>query len=144
MPLAGYKPETRVVALGGDNTMIVRGLSLSDVSVLVREHLPDLDAVFDLFQGIETMTPEQFRPLALSIASQAPGFAANVIALAAGEGSASDAERLPAPVQVQALLDIGELTFSEVGGVKKFGEMVASLLMKTDMKKKFTSRMSGR
>jgi hypothetical protein len=106
----------------------VRGLSLNDVAVLMREHFPDLEAVFDLFQGAEKMQPEQWEGLALSVISNAPGFAANVIALAAGEGSAEDAARLPAPVQLKALTQVGELTFTEVGGVGKAWEIVAGLL----------------
>jgi hypothetical protein len=136
MPLAGYQPEHRNVLLGGGNSFAVRGLSLNDVAVLIRTHFPDVEALFDLFDGVEDMQAEQMQALALSLLSNAPGFVANVIALAAGEGDASDAERLPAPVQVQALFDIGELTFTEVGGVKKSLETIASLLLKTDLKNK--------
>jgi hypothetical protein len=127
MPLAGYQPEQREISLANDS-FHVRGLSLNDVAVLMREHFPDLEAVFDLFQGAEKMQPEQWEGLALSVISNAPGFAANVIALAAGEGSAEDAARLPAPVQLKALTQVGELTFTEVGGVGKAWEIVAGLL----------------
>ena len=138
MPLAGYQPETRDVALGAGNHFKVRGLSLTDIAVLVREHFPDLDAIVDLFNGVEEMTTDQFQPLALSVISQAPGFVANVIALAAGEGDATDAAKLPGPVQVKALLEIGTLTFADVGGPKKAVEMIASLLGKTEVMKKVT------
>lgn len=138
MPLAGYRPETRVVALSGGNSFAVRGLSLNDVAVLIRTHFPDLDALFDLFDGVENMQPDQMKALALTLVTNAPGFVANVIALAAGEGDASDAERLPAPVQLQALFDIGELTFTEVGGVKKSLETITALLTKTDLKNRLT------
>lgn len=127
MPLAGYQPEQREISLA-NGSFHVRGLSLNDVAVLMREHFPDLEAVFDLFQGAEKMQPDQWEGLALSVISNAPGFAANVIALAAGEGSAEDAARLPAPVQLKALTQVGELTFTEVGGVGKAWEIVAGLL----------------
>jgi hypothetical protein len=138
MSLAGYTPETRTVPLGGDRSFAVQGLSLNHVSVLVREHFPDLDAIVELFQNFDKLTPDQFQPLALSLISQAPGFVANVIALAAGEGDASDAEKLPAPVQLLALQAIGELTFTEVGGVGKAWEIVATLLKSMNLTKKFT------
>lgn len=138
MPLAGYQPEHRTVALSNGNSFDVRGLSLNDVAVLIRTHFPDLDALFDLFEGVENMEAEQMKGLALTLLTNAPGFVANVIALAAGEGDASDAERLPAPVQLQALFDIGELTFSEVGGVKKSLETITALLTQTDLKKKLS------
>lgn len=139
MPLAGYKPEQRTIALAGDNSFVVRGLSLQDFAVLIRTHFSDLDALFEMFANAEKLTPADLQPLAVSLIANAPGFVANVIALAAGEGdAASDVERLPFPVQVKALLDIGDLTFKEVGGVKKSLEMIAALLGKTDLLKKIT------
>lgn len=138
MPLAGYKPATREVPLAGGNSFHVRGLSLNDISVLVREHFPDLDALTGLFDGFDTLTVDQFEPLALSLVSQAPGFVANAIAVAAGEGTAADAEQLPGPTQVKALLEIGDLTFIDVGGPKKAWEMIAGLLTRTQVKKALT------
>lgn len=138
MPLAGYEPERRKIVLSGDNFFHVKGLSLTDLAVLIREHMPDMDAVFDLFQNVETMRPEDLQPLVLSVVSQAPGLAANVIALAAGEGDATDAAKLSGPVQVKALLEIGDLTFTEVGGVGKALEMLAALLKTTNPKGKLT------
>lgn len=140
MPLAGYQPESRVVELSKGRSFNVTGLSLNHVSVLVREHFPDLDAIFDLFENSQNLTRAGLEPLVLSVVSQAPGFAANVIALAAGEGTAEDAERLPAPIQVRALLDVAELTFAEVGGVGKAWEMVTALLQ-SDKTKKALSKL---
>lgn len=138
MPLAGYQPEHRVIQIGTTNSFQVRGLGLNDVAVLVREHFPDLESLFELFGNLEQMDAQKMQPLVLSVVSNAPGFAANVIALAAGEGSAEDAERLPFPIQVQALLDIGELTFNDVGGIKKAMELIAALLKKTEVSNKIT------
>lgn len=141
MPLAGFQPETRAIQLKGDDFFHVKGLSLNDIAVLLREHFPDLDALFEMFQDFENVTRDQLNPLVLSLVSQAPGFVANVIALAAGEGDSSDAEKLPGPVQVKALLAIGELTFHEVGGVGKAMEMVAGLLTKTELTKNVTKAL---
>lgn len=142
MSLKGYQPETRVIQLAGDNSFAVRGLSLVDVSVLVRQHFPDLDAIADLFfNGIDKLTPAQIQSLALVLVSQMPGLAANLIAMAAGEGDASDAEKLPLPTQVKALLEIGDLTFNEVGGVKKGVEMIATLLTNTNAKTRLSKVM---
>ena len=113
-------------------------MSLNDVSVLVREHFPDLDALAVLFDGFDNLTVDQFEPLGMSLVSQAPGFVANTIAIAAGEGTAADAEKLPGPVQVKALLEIGDLTFVDVGGPKKALEMIAGLLTKNQVKKALT------
>jgi hypothetical protein len=139
MPLAGYQPESRTIQIGPKNTMVVRGISLTDLAVLIREHMPDMEAVFELFKSVDTMKVEDLQQLILTVVTQAPGLAANVIALAAGEGDASDAEKLPMPVQVAALLEIGSLTFTEVGGVGKFTEMVAALLKTKTMSKVLTT-----
>lgn len=129
MSLADYKPETLPVQLGREQSMEVQGLSLEHLAVLLREHMPDLDAVFDLFDGVENMPQGAGQQLAMTLISQAPGLVANVIALAANQPEhAEKAAMLPAPVQIDALMKIGELTFTEVGGVKKFLEHIAALL----------------
>lgn len=139
MPLAGYQPEVREVPIANGNVMHLRAMNVADFAVLLREHFPDIDGVFDLFQGgLDKMNADQFKPLALMLISQAPGLVANIIAVAAGEGDASDAEKLPAPIQVKALLAIGELTFMEVGGVKKFVGEIAALLTNEQVKNLMT------
>jgi hypothetical protein len=95
----------------------------------MREHLPDLDALWGVFTKAQSSTPDDFSKIALAVISQAPGFAANLIALAAGEpGEAKSAMRIPAPKQVEIIVAIGDLTFTEVGGIKKGVETIASLL----------------
>lgn len=144
MPLAGYQPEIRSVQLAGGNSFDVRGLSLNDFAILIREHFPDLDAIMVLIDhGIEQINRDQAQTIATTLVSQAPGLVANIIATAAGEGDASDAEKLPGPVQIKALLTIGELTFAEVGGIKKGWEMVATLLTNQKLKDKL-SKMQKR
>lgn len=141
MSLAGYKAPTRVVALGGGQMCTVRGLSFEDFAALLRTHLPDLEAIFDLFANIEGVSRDQFDSVAATIIAQAPGLAANVIALAAGEGDASDAQKIPGPIQLNLLTEIGDLTFTEAGGVKKFLEMVAALLKNTSLKTQVTNAL---
>lgn len=143
MPLAGFKPATTNIPAGPGNSFDVRGLSLLDVATLINTHMPDMDAVFDLVSGVEVKNVEELQPLIMAVVSQAPGLAANVIALAAGEGDASDAELLPAPVQVKALIEIGNLTFAEVGGVGKAWEMVADLLKTLKTKPQLTGNVKA-
>lgn len=142
MPLAGYQPEQRTIELARGNSFQVKGLSLNDIAVLIREHFPDLDAIAVLIDhGIEQVSRDQVQSFATMLVSQAPGLVANMISLAAGEGDASDAEKLPAPVQVRALVEIGELTFAEVGGIKKGWEMIATLLKNQTVKDKLTKTL---
>lgn len=144
MPLAGYQPERRQIALAGDNSFSVRGLSLSDISVLVREYYDELDALIEIFDASNDGT--NWKPVVVSLVSQAPGFAATVIAMASDEGNEviPTVQRLPAPTQIKALTDIGELTFTEVGGVGKAVELVAGLLKKTKMDQKVTKAIRGK
>lgn len=146
MGLAGYQPEQRKVALAGDNFFIVKGLSLEDISVLVREYYDDLDTLLQIIDVSNDV--KSWKPVVLSLVSQAPGFVSTVIALASVEDASPEerlagAKRLSAPTQIQALLDIGELTFTEVGGVGKALELVAGLLKKTKLEAKVTKAIKG-
>jgi len=143
MPLAGYTPEVREIPLGRGNSFQVQGLSLSSLAVLIREHFPDLDAIADLFKVGNSFDVNALQPIVLSVVSQMPGLAANIIAVAAGEGDASDAAKLPGPLQVKSLMEICELTFAEVGGVGKGWGMLAALL-KTEPGKQALSTIKKR
>jgi len=130
MSLASFTPEARDLKVGDKVICRVTGLSLSHIEIIVRTHLDDIEALFELFMnGGGNFENDDLKKLAVSLATSAPGFVANVIALASGENDATEnAAKLPMPVQLQAMSDIMELTFTEVGGIKKFMETVASLL----------------
>jgi hypothetical protein len=129
MGLSNYKAPSHEVVLKDGSAFEVRGLSLSDVSLLIQQHLPDIEALFDLLTNTDKITGDDLRPLAGSLVAQAPGFAANVIALAAGEPDAANtAATLPFPIQVEVITKIGDLTFAEVGGVKKALGSIVPLL----------------
>lgn len=130
MSLSNYKPESLEINLKGGSFKI-EGLSLEGVAVLVREHLPDLEALFNVFQEANKLGDNDMQAIVQSVVSQAPGFAANLIALASGEPeSAPQAAKLPFPVQVDVILKIGDLTFSEVGGIKNSLGLIVALLQK--------------
>lgn len=129
MGLHNYTPQRHEMSLGGGNTIALRGLALEDISRLINVHLPDIEALFDLFASGMAVKDDEMRTLVMSIVKDAPGFAANMIALSADEPDHADkAEKLPAPLQIQIIMKIGDLTFTEVGGVKKGMEMLAGLL----------------
>lgn len=140
MPLVAYQPETRVIPVS-NTSFEVKGLTLTEVTTLIRYHLPDVEALFslgsDVLGGKTDLTEQDVTKLALAFAEQAPGFVANLIALASGETDdagkvdprAIDAAyRLPFPTQIKALVDIADITFTEVGGIKKAMESIAGLL----------------
>ena len=130
--LADYTPQRRVIELKV-GSFEVRGLTLDDITTLVTEHLPTMEAVFDTaqnnFAGKAEITNEDMVGVAVELAQEAPGFVAELIARAADEpGEIAKARSLPAPIQIKALVEIAELTFEEVGGVKNAFESVAGLL----------------
>jgi hypothetical protein len=129
MGLAQYKPQSYEFPIADGPVISVTGLSLSMISRLLNIHYQDIAPLFELFERNEKVEEGNFQSLALGLIAEAPGFVANVIALAAGEeDSAANAERLPAPVQIELLARILDLTFKEVGGVGKTMETVTSLL----------------
>ena len=128
MALADYIPESRQITLG-KVAFEVRGLNLEDMAILIRAHLPDLEAVLDLIKHSEKIEPQTVQDIIGSMVSQAPGLVANVIALASGEANAQQtAARLPALKQIDALTAVAELTFSEVGSVKKTFDLLMTFL----------------
>jgi hypothetical protein len=137
MGLADYQPPVFTFPLQG-GSLALMGLSLQDVSVLVHHHLPDLEALWDIIasENINTLDADSLRPVLGALVMQAPGFTANVIALGCGEPDHAEMvqTKLSAPVQIEALLKIGELTFVEVGGAKKAMETVAALLKANNLK----------
>lgn len=145
MSLAAYKPQVKNIPIG-DSSFNVRGLSTNDISTLVETNLEDFEALFNLLSGVleAAKTPDdigmsQVQNLALTIARSAPKLCSVAIALAAVEDTPFE-DRLQAaasmtmPTQLDALMAIGELTFVEAGGVKKFfanlGEMWSQLAPK--------------
>ena len=131
MTIAGYKAPRREVPLQGAESFSVKGLTLEDISVLIETHFNDLDGLIELFtsQSVD-LTMDNIKPIATAIVGQAPGFAANLIALAAGEPDAAPTiqKEFGAGVQIKAVMEIGDLTFSEAGGIKKGLESVVALL----------------
>jgi hypothetical protein len=135
MALRAYTPEKRVIEVKGQVLGEVQGLSLEHIATLVMAHAPDLEAVVDLFRkegSLESLTTEDWLKLAMPVVTQAPGLAANIIACAAGEPEgAATIQSWPFSAQVAALMLVFELTFTEIGEVKKALGAIAALLGKT-------------
>lgn len=133
MGLADYQPARESVAFRG-GSFEVRGLSAEDLGVLLRNHLPDLDNLFELYaEGVdERLAVFGTAQYIIKIVQEAPGLTSNVIALAADRPDLVDKARtLPLPVQVEALKTIIRLTFEEAGGPKNFFESMKNLVMAT-------------
>lgn len=148
MALRQYTPERREVKAKGQVLGEVRGLALEDVAVLVREHLPDLDALVELFNNpdaMDSMSVEDWKKLALPIITQAPGLAANVIALAAdAPDGGPTVQTWPVGAQLEALVSIFEMTISEVGEIKKAWGIVAALLAQKKTRTTGAAKKTGK
>lgn len=136
MSLSDYQPERVEIKLK-KGAFEVKALSLSDLASLIKTHIADLDSVFDIFagQGKEgELTPDIAKNVATTLATDLPDLAAALIGHASVEegedlGKAiAGAKRLPAPLQMEALVTIGRLTFEEAGGVKKSLGVLTDLL----------------
>lgn len=135
MALSDFVPARRPIVVNGEELFSVEGISLETLATLVSTHLPDLEVVFDiLVRGEKADEPfgAHLQRVSQGIALQAPGLAANIIAIASTEeltpALVANAKRLPFPVQVDAMMQIGALTFDEAGGVKKSVESLMILL----------------
>lgn len=131
MSLADFAPQRRDVMLNGATLFSIRGLSFVEFETLIRTHFPDLDGIADLWDKFGDASFDDIAPFFVALTSQAPGLVANIIALAADEPHAApQAIKIPAPAQIKILLDITDLTFNEVGGVKKALAHVAPMVLK--------------
>lgn len=109
----------------------MRGLALDDVAILMRSHLVDLDKLVGIFDsGVrDDLAVASFTQYAIQLAKEAPGLIANLIALACDDGDSVDPYRkLSMPIMLRAVEKIGELTFEEAGGPKKFCESLVGMI----------------
>lgn len=114
----------------GKAAFSVRGLTLSDLSLLLRSHMPDIQVIVAMRTDYQSAENGDIFPLLTTLAAEAPVLAARIIAHGAGEPSAHEnAKLLPLPLQVEALAEIFRLTFEEYGGLEKtvaaLGKMAA-------------------
>lgn len=147
MSLKSYKPVFSQIPISETETFGVRGLNSQDIAILVETHSDTLDELFKLLgdsfgvKGASQDLVEKFdtklAQAALHVAQKTPQFLAAVVALAAEENQQDGdfaqlikiTRTLPMPVQVNAVIEIAQLTFHEVGGIKKFISQVSQFLV---------------
>ena len=146
MSLADYQPEVRMFGQG-KGQFSVAGLSLEHFALLLTTHLSDLEEIFDLI--ISGMSGQEIdldsaKEIAVKFCAESPELVAHIVALAADgvdektgrvrADSLIAAAKLPLALQIDILVAVGELTFSEVGGVKKCLELLTGMLGKLTLK----------
>ena len=116
----------------GESSFDVQGLSLSILADLIQNHIEDVSsalAVIDEMQRAD-LSEESLIASILGIVNEAPKLAAKLIVLAAGDDSEKAIEvavSLPTPVQIEALRAVYELTIEDIGGIKKFKNILSTL-----------------
>jgi hypothetical protein len=131
MSFAHYKAPKRVFPMSDKEgqSVTLTGLSLVAIASLLEEHIDDLESLWSLAFSGRSISVNDYDTLAPILMTHAPGLVANIIALAAGlPEEAPLVEKMSAPRQIEMLIAIGDLTFEEVGGVKKCMEMVSGLM----------------
>lgn len=131
MSLRTFTPPSAEIMHGDKPAFTVRGLSLADLSHMMRSHMPDIQVVVGMWQTFQAAGPDgDINPLLTVLAADAPILAAHIIACGAGDPEAHEfAKQLPIPLQIEALSQIFRLTFEEYGGLEKtvaaLGKMAA-------------------
>lgn len=123
MPIADFTPQSAEVPFQG-GSFTVRGLNMTDISVLMKLHLEDLVLLTQRYQGMPEV--QGLGPV-LELISGFPGLAANILALAADEDDATPFGRLPFGLQALALQKVGDLTFEDFGGPGKLWAAVGTV-----------------
>ena len=115
----------------------MEGLSFDKFAKLINTHLNDIEAIIALVEsasnGLTDLNESNIEKIVVAAAEEAPGLVANIIAAASGETdprAVAAAASLSLPVQFQVMMAIIDLTFSEVGGIKKSWEIITSLMKK--------------
>lgn len=127
MSLADYQPEREQIFHKGSLLVSVRGLSLDDLSVLVRGNLAELQQIYAALKQPDQFSIDEL--MIMQLINQTPLLAAKIISLAADEPAALEAaSRLTVPLQMTILIAVARLTFEDVGGPKAFVAMVGQLV----------------
>lgn len=133
MSLRDYVIATRTITLQGDQKMSIRALGFDDIQHLLINKQGLIDSALKLFGesgfNADHADPQQVREFGASLLTALPDLAGELIALAADEPDLGPkAKRLPAPAQLEALMGIYELTFTEPDSVKNFFDRLANLM----------------
>lgn len=131
MSLAHVVIPTREVALG-ESRVMVRGISLNDISSLLRDHLVELSTLFDLYDDEETRDTAMAAgaSFAIKLVQEAPDMAAMCIILLTDSApeEIEKARKFPLGWQVELIRVALEVTFEEVGGGKKFLDKMMTMV----------------
>lgn len=123
MALRDYKSPSETITFEG-GCFDIRGISFSNLSVLIRNNFADLETVYRvLVESGDDNGEVNLQEVVACIVSNCPQLIARIIAMSAGEDDEEGIEAaysLSFPTQIDIVSRIIKLSFYEVGGVKKF------------------------
>ena len=137
MTLRNITIPKAVVPVDDSEMFAVSGVTANQVFTLYRRHRDDLSTLFDNLAGRSDIDHSVVLNSIEGIIAQFPLLVAEVVAMASGDNPADEegwaesveiATRLPFTVQVDALLKIGELTFSPDMPPKKFFALLVGMI----------------
>jgi hypothetical protein len=135
----------------GDEKFTVTGVSADQVFGLYHRHRAELGTLFDNLAGRGTVEAGAVLNSVEGIVTQFPVVVAETIAMASGVKADSPnwdeeieiARSLPLPVQVDALIKIGELTFSADMPPKKFFALLVGMIQQMNLSRNPTSELGS-
>lgn len=132
MALRNYTIPTKTIPLPGGESFTVTGISFNSLADLFTRAKDEMLEAMELYDGMANSGEITNEALGLALIQQLPHLAAKVIATAANEPDAeTQAAALPLPTQVEALVSIAELTFTEPDALKKFVGHVQKMIAAT-------------
>ncbi len=146
MPISAYTIRTARVPLGKDNDFEVRALTFPDLTMLITNHMPALVGLLAKYQQAkqDVFAKSNIMSLCLDVARDFPTLASEIISLAiVGETVSPETrtkiENFPAPIQMQALVEIARITVEEAGGL---GNLMAGFRLRVQGAMAETSDLS--
>ncbi len=130
MALRDYKPKTAEVPFPG-GSLTVRGITPAELTKTINEFKGDAISIYEVIRTMDfdnIRTDAEFFTKMLSLVARVPELAAHLIAISADEPDDWElALQLPTVVQYDCLIQIGALTFTVDGDLKK---LLANLLIR--------------
>lgn len=142
MAIKDFYVESRTINFPG-GSFKVEGVSFDHLVKLFTEARDDMLGAMEMYDGLAESGEVNTMALAMAAIDKFPNLVATLIATAANEpGTEETVRAMPFPVQTEALVAIGELTFTEVEALKKFLGHLA-LMMEGAKKLTQTDSTSG-
>ncbi len=134
MSLSDYIIPTRKIALPGDGSFFIRGISLKDISFITSQHFKQLADLFDKIKNPEEhdINPEDHDNIIRMAIATAPDAVATIIAVAADEPEQTKMiSRLPISIQTETIAAIMEMTFESEAAMGKFLQTIVKTMIGT-------------